>query len=261
MTKTRRPRAELERLVLEAGIEVLTAASDPARLEKLTYQRVFAHLEETKGVRVSRASVHERIWDNLQDFQLSVVEKMLASFEEPTITPMTEAITALVQDTPDDLTERRLAFQELTRVAMNMSRDITATNPTQRLYSALRARVVYLPPGDQERQRLEPLLKNAREQMLQPFAELFSETMIAFEIRAKAPYAHIDNLPHLLADMFDSLVDADTAFFSEDRKVERRNEAGEASHWSRPALLTWALIVESLEFAGDMADHERTLGV
>jgi hypothetical protein len=50
----------------------------------LTYQQVFDHLDATRGVRITRASVHERVWASQEDFQLDVlllVSSMDTGFE------------------------------------------------------------------------------------------------------------------------------------------------------------------------------------
>lgn len=72
-TPKRRKRADLKQLVLDAGVEVLERDGLGFGSEDLTYAKVFEHLERTRGVRVTRASVHERIWDSQRDFQLDVL--------------------------------------------------------------------------------------------------------------------------------------------------------------------------------------------
>ncbi len=74
--KKRRKRAELKQLVLEAGLEVLIEEGLDIGVGHITYSKVFDHLEATKGVRVTRGSVHERIWDSQRDFQLDVVRNV-----------------------------------------------------------------------------------------------------------------------------------------------------------------------------------------
>jgi hypothetical protein len=69
----RRKRADLKRLVLEAGVEVLERDGIGFGAEDLTYAKVFEHLEQTAGLRVTRGSVHERIWESQRDFQLEVL--------------------------------------------------------------------------------------------------------------------------------------------------------------------------------------------
>lgn len=72
-TSKRRKRADLKDLVMTAGLEVLERDGIGVGAEDLTYAKVFDHLEQTTGVRVTRGSVHERIWDSQRDFQLDVL--------------------------------------------------------------------------------------------------------------------------------------------------------------------------------------------
>ncbi len=73
--KTRRSRAELEELMIEGGTEVLRELGVETQLSSVSYAKVFEHLERTRGVRVTYGSVHERIWNSLQEYQLSVIER------------------------------------------------------------------------------------------------------------------------------------------------------------------------------------------
>lgn len=73
--KKRRPRAELEELMLQGGVEVLQELGVETQLSSVSYAKVFEHLERTQGVRVTYGSVHERIWNSLQEYQLSVIER------------------------------------------------------------------------------------------------------------------------------------------------------------------------------------------
>lgn len=61
--------------MLQAGVEVLAEHGIEMQISSVSYARVFEHLERTKGVRITYGSVHERIWDSLQEYQLSVIER------------------------------------------------------------------------------------------------------------------------------------------------------------------------------------------
>jgi hypothetical protein len=73
--KTRRSRAELEELMIEGGVAVLDDHGVEVQISSVTYARVFEHLERTAGIKVTYGSVHERIWDSIQAFQLAVIER------------------------------------------------------------------------------------------------------------------------------------------------------------------------------------------
>jgi len=69
----RRSREELRELVLGAALELIRDEGLGAEPTMVSYQRVFDHLERVNGVRVTRASVHERIWDSQEHFQHEVL--------------------------------------------------------------------------------------------------------------------------------------------------------------------------------------------
>lgn len=61
--------ASLRELVLRAGVDVLERDGLLLAAQSIGYPQVFAHLEARTGVRVTRASVHERIWASHADFR------------------------------------------------------------------------------------------------------------------------------------------------------------------------------------------------
>lgn len=76
-SQRRRSRAELAELVLSAGRDLLVREGLTLGVEEVTFKRVFDHLEETRGVRVTYASVMGRIWENQADFQLALIRSVL----------------------------------------------------------------------------------------------------------------------------------------------------------------------------------------
>lgn len=77
----RRSRREIEQLVIEAAIDLVQSEGMGIGLEGITYTRVFNHLEETTGQRVTRASVHERVWRDQAAFQAAVRDRIAAAEE------------------------------------------------------------------------------------------------------------------------------------------------------------------------------------
>lgn len=63
----------LRHLVVEAGLEVLDRDGLGLRADSITYAKVFAYLEEVHGIRVTRGSVHDRIWPCQEDFRQEVL--------------------------------------------------------------------------------------------------------------------------------------------------------------------------------------------
>jgi hypothetical protein len=75
--RVRRSREELRELVLAAGTELLMAEGLGTGVEHLSFKRVFAHMADTRGIRVTNASVIGRIWQNQEDFQADVVRSVV----------------------------------------------------------------------------------------------------------------------------------------------------------------------------------------
>jgi hypothetical protein len=73
--KKRRPRAELKELMIEGGVEVLAEHGVQTQISSVSYAKVFEHLERSQDIRVTYGSVHERIWNSLQEYQLAVIER------------------------------------------------------------------------------------------------------------------------------------------------------------------------------------------
>lgn len=84
----RRSRDELRELVLAAALDLIRTEGLGVEPTTVTYQRVFDHLEKRNGVRVTRASVHERIWDSQEHFQHDVL--LRASLSESGIPATTD---------------------------------------------------------------------------------------------------------------------------------------------------------------------------
>jgi len=113
----RRKRGELKELVLQAGFEVLAREGLDIGVDHINYTKVFDHLEQTKGIRVTRGSVHERIWPSQRDFQRELVVRAAEwQFEESTAATI-EAVAAVIA-AADTSTHagRRAAMREVTRV-------------------------------------------------------------------------------------------------------------------------------------------------
>ena len=67
--RSRRSREELREIVLEAGRDVLLSEGLGTGAEHLSFKRVLSHVERTRGIRVTNASVIGRIWVDMADYQ------------------------------------------------------------------------------------------------------------------------------------------------------------------------------------------------
>jgi hypothetical protein len=121
----RRSRAALKELLLEAALEILRRDGVGIAATAITYQRVFDHLEATQGVRVTRGSVHERIWPSQRDFQLDVLQRA-AHWDATDTNAATAAVVEEVLATADLTTPqgRWRTIQEMTRRAGPVNLDV-----------------------------------------------------------------------------------------------------------------------------------------
>ncbi|MEM7325356.1 MAG: hypothetical protein AAF531_19875 [Actinomycetota bacterium] len=69
--------SSLRDIVLAAAMKILDREGLHLAPESISYAKVFAHVEETTGVRVTRGSVHERIWASHDDFRREVLEELM----------------------------------------------------------------------------------------------------------------------------------------------------------------------------------------
>lgn len=83
MTSSSRPSGDgdgspdLRELMLDAGLEILRRDGFSLQSESITYHRVFEHLSTNYGVKVTRGSVHERIWANQEEYRFEVLLKAI----------------------------------------------------------------------------------------------------------------------------------------------------------------------------------------
>jgi len=105
--KKRRPRAELQELMLQGGVEVLRGLGVETQLSSVSYAKVFEHVERTQGVRITYGSVHERIWNSLQEYQLAVIERAGAwtqiEGDDRSWTDWLQTMVALSSDSTDNV--------------------------------------------------------------------------------------------------------------------------------------------------------------
>lgn len=103
---------------MEAGREVLLSEGLGNGVEHITFKRVLAHLEATRGLRVTNASVIRRIWHDQEDFQGELIGTIIDTqidLEVAAVTRSVEELTAHVDLSTPEL--RRASLAEIIRVA------------------------------------------------------------------------------------------------------------------------------------------------
>ena len=146
---TRRKRADLKRLVLEAGIEVLERDGLGLGAEGVTYAMVFEHLEQTAGIRVTRGSVHERIWDSQRDFQSEILTSVVGSDLSALLADSHALVDATLQQADHSThAARGDALRHLIRVMSRQHLDQTNTPNRLALWQATVRSILCRPSGD-----------------------------------------------------------------------------------------------------------------
>ena len=124
-SSSRRTRSETRALVVEAALELVETNGLGVEPTTITYKRVFDHLYETKGIRITRASVHERVWASQEDFQVDV---LLRVSRMQTGLGAAAEVAALSLAQSEGLNPL-VRMQELARVAPNAVLDVATSDP------------------------------------------------------------------------------------------------------------------------------------
>lgn len=74
----RRSRADLKTLLIDTGVNIVMNEGVGTGRSNVTYKRVFDRLFDNQGIRVTGASVHERIWSSVEEFQLDILRAAAA---------------------------------------------------------------------------------------------------------------------------------------------------------------------------------------
>jgi hypothetical protein len=116
--RVRRSRAELREIVLEAARDVLLTEGLGTGAEHLSFKRVLSHVADTRGIRITNASVIGRIWENQEQFQLDVVNSIANIQGDEEVSVATDALEAALQRLDVSTPElRRASLAELIRVS------------------------------------------------------------------------------------------------------------------------------------------------
>ncbi|MFW2381258.1 MAG: hypothetical protein ACN4GZ_05820 [Acidimicrobiales bacterium] len=126
--RTRLQRYQLRTLVLDAGAELLHEEGLGAKTAPLGYAEAFRWLAEHRSLTVSRAQVHRRIWNSLEEYREEVMANMVrygwpGEVLEATVTEVDKAIDEL--DLADKDAEARL------NLLCDLARQLTDHNADQ----------------------------------------------------------------------------------------------------------------------------------
>lgn len=236
--------------------------------EQLNYGAVFAHLQQTAGIRVTHASVHERIWPNQQAFQLDVLRAALEpvsaeafeTFADPLTVAMNEADLVTVAG-------RKQASCELVRVGQNANWDATmlAETSSLRVYHMLRLSLATIDDhgDDPQRRELLELMTSLRQSAHDRYVGLMQGMCELLQLRPVAALGDPDNAMVTIARsanscavgfMLDETQPADTML------QMPTGPAGELQDWRPASFGVWSLLRGVFELADpDLDDCDRSI--
>ncbi len=122
--KTRLRRDELKALVLDAGMELLYQDGLGAKTAPIGYVDAFRWLEEHHSISVSRAQVHRRIWDSLDDYRQDVILAIAGYTPGHSYIATVEALESSLKE----LQLEGTSTEERTTLITNIAADLTDTN-------------------------------------------------------------------------------------------------------------------------------------
>ncbi len=258
--KPRRSRAELKELMLATGLEVLGQRDAPAGHDTLTYKAVFDRLADEHGIRVTHASVHERIWPTQRAFQLDVLRRMAEQLPAETFLSESGAAATVVRDAdlsrPDG---QRRATREMIRVSCNA--DMAEPDITLSVYRSIRMVLLKLSKSDPDYDSLAAAIEDTRRDLSARYAALFGQLVEALNLRVQPQLGvSLDDALHLLFTQVVAL--ADGYGIEPDRAAMFKlptGPDGQLQEWHRYSWSIWAAACALLELDGDLPDSERLL--
>lgn len=112
-----RRKAELEQVILAGGRSLFAIEGITTGVEHLTFKRVFDHIEETTGMKVSNSSVIGRIWKDQVEFQQALLRSALDENIDEELEASLEPVMDLLESADRSSLARRWdLMQELCRV-------------------------------------------------------------------------------------------------------------------------------------------------
>ena len=137
LSAARRTRDETKELMIEAGREVLLRDGIGVGASTFRYRDAFEHLAK-QGIKVTRGSVHERIWSSQLAWQLDVLSEVIRRNDEHRRLAVADAITAALIDLPIDTeAQRQLVMAEAARIGCLVFMDEVERKPDYRLLPTL----------------------------------------------------------------------------------------------------------------------------
>ncbi len=234
--------------MLEAGVEVLLRDGISLGASTFRYADAFELLQQEHGIKVTRGSVHERIWSSQEAWQLDVLAASIDQNEAGRRAVVNEAVTARLRELPTDTVAQRLnALAETCRVGSLTFLDVVEDKPSYRLFpvvvAAWKASANNLPEFDQLGRVLTEVQQGTRANVEANLAELLG--VLQFEVnptrglglecavRAHAINATALAYSHTIRSLLDPVLT---------QRIQARCPDGEYRPWNHLGLGVWLMM-------------------
>ena len=163
--------------MLEAGVEVLLRDGITLGASTFRYADAFELLREEHDVKVTRGSIHERIWSSQEAWQLDVLTASIEQNEAGRRLAVDEAVAKRLISLPTDTpTDRLTVLAETCRVGSLAFLDDIDANPAYRMFpivvAAWKASANNLPEFDKLGQMLADVQRVATQNLQEGLTEL-----------------------------------------------------------------------------------------
>ena len=183
----RRSRDELRQLLLDAGVDMVHQGIAGLGGSQITYAKLFDHLESTTGIRVTRGSVHERIWAD-QDALRSDVMRTAAKARRTDHNAYTDRIAHVVdRGIPSAREPRTEVSWEIIQIIGQASAQLSPLG-----WSDVAAHVAHMPTTAEPEEGLTAALREGYEILEDDTAELVGGLSALVRIRPNSTLAPDD---------------------------------------------------------------------
>ena len=170
--------------MIEAGVEVLLRDGIGVGATTFRYRDAFARLADD-GIKVTRGSVHERIWSTQLAWQLDVLSELIARNDQERRLAIANAITEPLLALPTEtMAQRQLVMAEAARLGGLVFVDSVTTNTSYRLFPALVAAWKASNADLPEHDRLGEILRDLQRMATQRFRSEVTVLVGHLDLRA-----------------------------------------------------------------------------
>lgn len=242
-------------VLIEQGIGSLT--------ERVTYGEVFRHLEKSKGIKITHASIHGRIWENQRAFQLELMAR-IASQSLPNVFDVTIAAAgeALAGGDFSTTAGRRRIIREVCRAAGPANLQVAVTEIERKLKRVLEYSVALGLADDMLDDIVIAPLKAGDAELGSKYEHFVAFMIDRVGLRLRAEYHGVEQ-PAVLFMQLASMSQEGIKFRRSllgDQPVElATGPAGTFQDWDLFGLQLWHTAAGLFELDGDLDDAERSL--